>query len=83
MRYQAILTLLGVAAAVDVGEQQHPLQPPENTLASCSGYSVRKVESGAGSLTAELTPAGPACNAYGPDIPRLKLAVTYETGAPL
>ncbi|KAG8941435.1 hypothetical protein FRC03_004543 [Tulasnella sp. 419] len=59
-----------------------PLQARQETSTStdsCPGYSVSNVKSDRSSLTADLTLAGSPCNAYGPDISKLKLEVTYET----
>ncbi|KAG8901775.1 hypothetical protein FRB99_005113 [Tulasnella sp. 403] len=48
------------------------------TVDACPGYSAKNVTSGKGTLSADLTLAGTACNAYGPDLTDLKLTVTYE-----
>ncbi|KAG8894677.1 hypothetical protein FRC01_012825, partial [Tulasnella sp. 417] len=45
---------------------------------ACPGYTAKNVKTGKGTLSADLVLAGTACNAYGPDIQNLKLAVTYE-----
>ncbi|KAG8896761.1 hypothetical protein FRC00_005310 [Tulasnella sp. 408] len=45
---------------------------------SCPGYTAKNVKTGKGTLSADLVLAGTACNAYGPDVQNLKLAVTYE-----
>ncbi|KAG8955586.1 hypothetical protein FRC04_007577 [Tulasnella sp. 424] len=45
---------------------------------SCPGYTAKNVKIGKGTLSANLVLAGTACNAYGPDVQNLKLAVTYE-----
>jgi alpha-glucosidase len=47
---------------------------------TCPGYTASKVVTKGSSLTADLTLAGAACNAYGEDIQKLKLQVDYETG---
>ncbi len=49
-------------------------------LASCPGYKASNVKTTSSGLTADLTLAGKACNAYGNDLTQLKLEVTYETG---
>lgn len=46
----------------------------------CPGYVARNVKHTKTGLTAELRLAGKACNAYGKDIPKLKLEVSYDTG---
>lgn len=51
-----------------------------NPLDSCPGYEASNVQNTGNSLTADLTLAGPACNAYGDDLVDLRLSVTYETG---
>lgn len=49
-------------------------------LASCPGYKATNVKSTAFSLTADLTLAGKACDAYGSDLKSLTLTVEYQTG---
>lgn len=46
----------------------------------CPGYKVQNPKTVGSSFTASLVLAGLACNAYGPDLQKLDLAVTYETG---
>lgn len=47
-------------------------------LDSCPGYSATNVKQTSSTLTADLVLAGAACNAYGPDLTKLKLQVEYE-----
>jgi alpha-glucosidase len=47
---------------------------------SCPGYTASNVVTTESSLTADLTLAGAACNAYSDDIKDLKLVVEYQTG---
>lgn len=54
-------------------------EPSDDVLASCPGYEASNVQVTATGLTADLTLAGPACNAYSDDLQDLTLAVTYET----
>jgi alpha-glucosidase len=49
-------------------------------IESCPGYTASNVVSTESSLTADLTLAGDACNAYSEDIKDLKLLVEYQTG---
>ena len=49
-------------------------------LASCPGYKASNIRVSGSGLTADLTLAGPACNAYGDDLTSLTLEVVYETG---
>lgn len=44
-----------------------------------SGYTLNALEHTKTGLTAQLSLAGPACNAFGTDIANLTLEVTYET----
>ncbi|KAK7746389.1 hypothetical protein SLS53_002348 [Cytospora paraplurivora] len=53
--------------------------PSDDALASCPGYEVSNIMTTPTGLTADLTLAGPACNAYGDDLQDLTLEVTYET----
>jgi alpha-glucosidase len=49
-------------------------------LSQCPGYKASNVKQSGATLTADLTLAGAACNAYGIDIENLSLEVTYDTG---
>ncbi|KAI9732344.1 MAG: hypothetical protein M1834_001551 [Cirrosporium novae-zelandiae] len=51
------------------------------SLAECPGYTASNVTKVGGKLTASLALAGPACNAYGTDLDKLQLEVTYESSA--
>lgn len=46
---------------------------------SCPGYTASNVVKDDSTLTADLTLAGDACNAYSDDIKNLKLLVEYQT----
>jgi hypothetical protein len=46
----------------------------------CPGYSASNIVNTDTGLTAKLTLAGPACNAYGTDVQNLRLAVNYDSG---
>ncbi|KAH9904359.1 glycoside hydrolase family 31 protein [Xylariomycetidae sp. FL2044] len=48
-------------------------------LDECPGYAASNIFNGNGTLTADLTLAGSACNAYGTDLVDLKLLVEYQT----
>ncbi|KAF1813958.1 alpha-glucosidase [Eremomyces bilateralis CBS 781.70] len=50
---------------------------------SCPGYAASNVKKGHGGLTADLTLAGTACDAYGYDIKNLKLEVEYQSASRL
>jgi alpha-glucosidase len=47
---------------------------------SCPGYNAGAIVSSRSSLTADLSLAGDACNAYGDDVDNLRLLVEYQTG---
>lgn len=72
-----------LAAAVTAS----PLFPrqDDNTvnLSSCPGYTASNVQQTSSGLTADLTLAGDACNAYGDDLQDLTLTVEYQTGKAL
>ncbi|KAK4958489.1 hypothetical protein LTR10_004917 [Elasticomyces elasticus] len=53
------------------------------SLDSCPGYSASNVRQTSNSLTADLSLAGEACNAFGEDISDLKLLVEYQTDSRL
>ena len=50
------------------------------TLDSCPGYKASNVETTDNGMTASLTLAGTACNAYGTDLEELTLTVEYQSG---
>jgi alpha-glucosidase len=49
-----------------------------NAQTSCPGYQAQDMTVNANKLTATLTLAGPACNAYGSDIDSLQLTAEYQ-----
>jgi len=49
-------------------------------LSSCPGYKASNVQTSSTGLTASLSLAGTACNAYGTDLTDLTLTVEYQTG---
>jgi alpha-glucosidase len=49
-------------------------------LDKCPGYTASNVQNDGSTVTADLTLAGTACNAYGEDLTKLKLLVEYQTG---
>lgn len=52
----------------------------DDARSSCPGYAASNVVTTATGLTADLTLAGTACNAYGNDIQNLTLMVNYDAG---
>ncbi len=48
-------------------------------LSACPGYKASNVKSSDTGLTASLSLAGTACNAYGTDLTDLTLTVEYQT----
>lgn len=50
------------------------------SVEDCPGYTATNVVETATGLTADLSLAGEACNAYGYDLGSLKLLVEYQTG---
>jgi alpha-glucosidase len=48
-------------------------------LDACPGYRASNIKAQGGSLTADLTLAGTACNVFGDDLQTLSLTVDYET----
>ena len=47
---------------------------------ACPGYNATNISNTKNGFKADLVLAGPACNVYGPDLKKLSLSVTYETG---
>lgn len=62
--------ILASSAALVVGQD----------ITTCPGYSASNIQQTANGLTADLTLAGEACNAYGTDLPNLTLTVEYQSG---
>lgn len=52
-------------------------------LSSCPGYAATNIQNTTNCLTATLTLAGDACNAYGDDIKDLQLLVEYQSSKTL
>lgn len=48
-------------------------------LSACPGYKASNVRKSANGLTAQLSLAGAACNAYGTDLTALTLTVEYQS----
>lgn len=48
---------------------------------ACPGYTATNINVSESGLTADLTLAGAACNAYSEDLQELKLVVEHQTGA--
>ena len=51
-----------------------------STVRECSGYTLKELRETPFQVEADLELIGEGCGVYGPDIPRLALTVTYETG---
>ncbi|KAL8424132.1 hypothetical protein RB596_004099 [Gaeumannomyces avenae] len=63
----------------DVPRKHLPSNDFAAAIASCPGYAASNVNQTDSSLTTDLSLAGPGCNAFGQDIPELKLLVQYQT----
>jgi hypothetical protein len=83
------LLLLGLAACSSLIHAAPLSQDPADVakiltrraaVDSCPGYTASNVVTTDSGLTADLTLAGAACNAYSDDIKDLKLVVEYQTG---
>jgi alpha-glucosidase len=77
--------LFGLAACVGLASaaptaRHAGLMVRDVNATACPGYMASNVVKTDSSLTADLTLAGPACNAYSEDIKNLKLLVEYQTG---
>ncbi|KAK9470692.1 glycoside hydrolase [Dipodascopsis tothii] len=79
-------SLFTVPAEADTGANLLPnIKDPEaiNAQAVCPGYVASSIEHSDTGLTAILTLAGKACNAYGTDIEKLNLTVEYQSSSRL
>lgn len=54
--------------------------PRAANSSTCPGYTATNVDVTDSGLTADLTVAGTACNAYSEDLQELKLVVEHQTG---
>ncbi|KAL4997384.1 glycosyl hydrolases family 31-domain-containing protein [Aspergillus recurvatus] len=87
MRLQQLLPWAAALTGVAVAQSQagvDPLDRPGNDLyvkdlSNCTGYKVTKHWTTRSGFYADLALAGPACNVYGIDLPKLKLEVEYQT----
>jgi alpha-glucosidase len=79
-----ILAKCNWASAAPALRSSSPLKRDEITQVAaptnCSGYEASNIVKTDSSLTADLTLAGAACNAYSQDLTNLKLVVEYQTG---
>ncbi|OCH87273.1 hypothetical protein OBBRIDRAFT_169586 [Obba rivulosa] len=64
----------GISGDVLAGGPVHSLN-----VSSCPGYTLTNLKESASGITARLSLAGDACNAFGQDIANLTLEVTYDT----
>jgi len=71
-----ICTSLAVTSIVTAGII--PRQA-NGTIESCPGYKASNIKTSSTGLSASLTLAGTACNAYGTDLNDLTLTVEYQT----
>ncbi|KAI1851076.1 hypothetical protein JX266_003741 [Neoarthrinium moseri] len=74
-----ILLFLPFAVTVVAGAIFRRDYPSNEPLTACPGYKASNVQISSSGLTAELTLAGPACDAYGTDLTDLTLEVSYDT----
>ncbi|KAH7384493.1 alpha-glucosidase precursor [Pyrenochaeta sp. MPI-SDFR-AT-0127] len=82
----ALLACSGLTNAIPFPQSEIPPDPDVTTVLVqaadpniCPGYTASNVVTTDSTLTADLTLAGEACNAYSDDIKDLKLLVEYQT----
>lgn len=68
-----------VPAYLTIGVEQSPSYRQEDRAVSCPGYTASEVVETEEGVTAVLTLAGDACDAYGRDRRSLKLSVEYQS----
>lgn len=78
-----LCTALACAAAASAAAILPRQLGGDATPSGCPGYDASNVETTATGLTADLSLAGKACNAYGRDIEDLRLSVNYDTATRL
>lgn len=76
-RFLSVLGLLTAAASAAVIRRDYP---SNDALSACPGYQASNVLTSSTGLTADLSLAGKACDAYGTDLTDLTLTVEYQTG---
>lgn len=74
------LSVLGILSAVASAAVIRRDYPSDDALSKCPGYKASNVQLSSTGLTADLSLAGEACNAYGTDLTDLTLTVEYQTG---
>ncbi|KAL2874289.1 hypothetical protein SGCOL_010551 [Colletotrichum sp. CLE4] len=73
------LSILGLLSAVASAAVIRRDYPSDDALSACPGYKASNVQLSSTGLTADLSLAGEACNAYGTDLTDLTLTVEYQT----
>lgn len=73
-------SLLFLAATASAAALVPRVTSPDTALAACPGYKASNIKETDTGLTAELSLAGDACDAYGTDLEDLILEVSYDTG---
>jgi hypothetical protein len=71
----SLISLLSVTAVANTVLGQN--------VDACPGYNATNISNMGNGFNADLVLAGPACNVYGPDLKKLTLSVSYETGKQL
>jgi alpha-glucosidase len=75
-----MLNLLVWAATASAAALVSRDAPSDDRLTACPGHKASNVQTTASGLTADLSLAGSACNAYGTDLNDLVLQVSYDNG---
>jgi alpha-glucosidase len=76
-----VIKYLAAACALLAAVDAVAILPHVGNYSSCPGYKASNVQKiGNAIVGADLHLAGPACNAYGTDLDKLKLHVEYQTG---
>lgn len=75
-----MLALSILALAVCTLSAKASSDAQSSSLDTCPGYKASNVKTTGWGLSADLTLAGKACNAFGDDLKNLQLTVEYQTG---
>lgn len=79
MILKSLVALVACASYARAAPYPHVLARAENST-SCPGYTATNIDVSDSGLTADLSLAGAACNAYSEDLQELKLVVEHQTG---
>lgn len=80
MMLKPLVALVACVGFARAAPYPHLLLARAGNATACPGYTATNIDVTDSGLTADLTLAGAACNAYSEDLQELKLVVEHQTG---